>query len=58
MARIQKKKTASKKKIKQSGAVSDAAGSLIDAGKAEQAIRDRVFRVRYPERKRRKRLLL
>jgi preprotein translocase subunit SecE len=37
MARIQKKKTASKKKIKQSGAVSDAAGSLIDAGKAESS---------------------
>jgi len=35
MARIQKKKTASKKKIKQSGAISDAAGTSIDAGKAE-----------------------
>jgi len=39
MARIQKKKTASKKKIKQSGAVSEAAGSVIDAGKADSSNR-------------------
>ena len=37
MARIQKKKTASKKKIKHSGVASDAAGSLIDAGKVESS---------------------
>ena len=37
MARIQKKKTASKKKIKQSGAASDVSGTSIDAGKAESS---------------------
>lgn len=35
MARIQKKKTVSKKKIKDSGAASDVAGIGIDAGTAE-----------------------
>ena len=35
MARIQKKKTASKKKIKQGGTASDAAGTNIDVGKDE-----------------------
>ncbi len=37
MARIQKKKTAPKKKITQNGAVSDSTGSNIDAGKAESS---------------------
>ncbi len=37
MARIQKKKTASKKIIKQSGVASDATGTIVDAGNAESS---------------------